>query len=231
MKSFSGGVACRPPMSRVRRGGRAAGQVRQCGEPDDRGEAGQEAVLAAAHGHEPGQPGEPAADRAGRDGVHTGAAAVADQRVLLGAEAGEVAVVEPHLLHELELPGQAGAHEDEDDPALRAVVLQGRGRQQRTVRRAAPQHPVDAGLDHGVRQAVPRIGPPDVRAARDDQAPRVVVVAEVVVARRIGAKVRIVVLRRQCQRPTILAASSSSSSGERAWSRRYLRDAATSARI
>jgi hypothetical protein len=42
----------------------------------------------------------------------------------IGARADEVAVVDPHLLDELELPAEAGTHEDEDDSSFHAIVLQ-----------------------------------------------------------------------------------------------------------
>ncbi|MFA3843706.1 hypothetical protein [Streptomyces aureus] len=63
---------------------------------------------------------------------------VADERVLFGSEPDEVAVVHPYLLDELELPGQARAHEDEDDAALDSVVFENTIGQLRAVGGSAP---------------------------------------------------------------------------------------------
>src|SRR4051812_36035341 len=113
-----------PEINRPAVTARTVAALGQRGEPFDCGHAGQVEVLAAADGHEAWQPGESAADRLAGDGVCVGAVVVAGEWILLGAEADEVAVVHPDLLDELELPGQARSQEDEDDAALRPVVLQ-----------------------------------------------------------------------------------------------------------
>ena len=160
--------------------------------------------------------------RIGRCGIVKRARAVvrADERVLLGRGADEDAVVEPLGLDELELALEVGAGEHEDDPAVGAVVLEHALGQHRAVARAAPDHAVQPDVDAAVVvQRVARVGPPRVGADRALEAARVVAEDEVVVAPRVARRAR---GRRAsgasasgaplCQRPTIFAPRSASSS-------------------
>src|SRR5437879_2712281 len=94
------------------------------------GDAGQEEVAAAPCPHELWQVAVAAADRAGRRGEGCPAAvAASDERVRGVVQAVERRVVQPAVLHELELPGQVGGQADEVDtgravrPASRAGAV------------------------------------------------------------------------------------------------------------
>src|ERR1700754_1281448 len=89
-------------------------RFRQRGQPGERRDTRQGEALAAADGDEPRKRGQAPPQWLRRNRESAGAVIVADQRVPLGAQTGEVAVVHPDLLHELELPGEARSQEDED---------------------------------------------------------------------------------------------------------------------
>ena len=117
--------------------------------------------------------GEAAPERLGR----------ADQRVGVVVEPGELRVVQPGLLHELELAGDVPAQADEVEAARLAVVLGVEcflGRERRAVLTAAAQEPMPPVQLQGVVRAgirverVARIRPPDVGADGAESAARVV---------------------------------------------------------
>ena len=71
----------------------------------------------------------------------------------------------PLRSHELELPLQMRADQEEDAAPLGAVILEHALRQGRPVVRAAPQEVVKVDCDNVVVQGVARIDPTNVRAA------------------------------------------------------------------
>ena len=160
--------------------------------------------------------------RIGRCGIVKRARLVvrSDEGVVLERGADEDAVVEPLGLDELELALEVRAGEDEDDPAVDAVVLEHAVGQHRPVARAAPDHPVQAHVDAAlVVQRVARVRPAGVGTDRALEPARIVAEEEVVVALRIAPQLRVVARRATsasgaplCQRPTIFAPSSASSS-------------------
>ncbi len=125
-----------------------------------------------------------------------------------------------------------GSDEDSDQAPVGAVVFQHALWQRRPVGGAAADeavHPCVA--DDG---GIAGVDAPDVRTGGAPEAAIVVLpVQEVVVAVRIGAQRRVVVLRGQLsgaplgQRPTIFAARSASSWALEVFARRYWRQAAT----
>ena len=173
--------------------------VLQLGEPAQGAQTRQEAVLAAAGDHEAGQVLQAAPDRLLRDGGAAGSAVVPGYRVLLAGVADEVAVVDPLGLDEFELSFEVGPDEDSDQAPVGAVVLQHALWQRRAVGGAAADeavHPCVA--DDG---GIAGVDAPDVRTGGAPEAAIVVLpVQEVVVAVRIGAQLRVIVLRGQRQR-------------------------------
>ena len=98
--------------------------------------------------------------------------------------------------------------EHEDDSAVDAVVLQDALGQHRAVAGAAPDHPVQADVDAAfVVERVARVRATGVRAGRAPEAAQVVVVVEVVVARRIRTELGIVPFRGQRERRAALPTS------------------------
>src|SRR4051794_22279502 len=134
---------------------------------------------------------------------HLALAAVrlADQEVLVAAEAERVAVVHPERLDGLELAPDVGLEADEDQPAVLAVVLAGAGRQQRAVG-AAPADDAVAFDEPAAEEAgrVARVGPADVGPVRAAQAERVVRVAEVVDPRGVARDRRVRTIRHRQRR-------------------------------
>jgi hypothetical protein len=82
-------------------------------------------------------------DRSGRNGEAASPIVIADQGGLLGTEAYKIAVVDPYLLYELKLARQARPDEDEHDAPLDTVVVKHTIGKYGSVRRSAPEHPVD----------------------------------------------------------------------------------------
>src|SRR6185295_2054322 len=122
-------------------------------------QTGNEAVFAAADGHEPRQTVKAPPRRPLGDGEVAVAVVVADERVLLGAVTDEIAVGHPLRLHELELPLQMRANQEEDAAALGAVVLEHALRQGRPVIGAPPQEVVEIDRDYFVLEGIARIDP------------------------------------------------------------------------
>src|SRR6266480_2063860 len=175
---------------------------RQLREIAQGGDAGQEEVGATPGPHELRQAAVARADRAGGCGEGAAAAVAASgQRVRVVIQAVERRVVQPGVLHELELPGQAGGQADEVDAGRLAGAVPG----SRAVAAAAADEAVEAIYVQGRAgsrlrvQRVTRIGPADVRAERAGHSQRVgVVIAEVVV----GGERWVVPVRRLDQRGT-----------------------------
>ena len=121
---------------------------------------------------------------------------IAADRIALIAEFMEIAVVDPDILSELELADQAGAdHERRDAPFL-AVVRRFLGKV-RSVSRPAADHAATIHVGGGVA----RIHPAHVRAERHGITVGVhVLIIEIVVALHVGAKLRVVLVRRKRQR-------------------------------
>ena len=101
---------------------RDAALAAESGEMTQPLETGQEEVLAAAARRERGQPLDRLAHGALRDLEFERAVVAADERVSLVAELVEVAVVDPDVLRELELPHEARADDECRNTALDAVV-------------------------------------------------------------------------------------------------------------
>src|SRR5262249_25709676 len=135
----------------------------------------------------------------GEDAV---AVVVADERILLGAVADEIAVGGPLRLNELELPLQMRADQEKDAAAFGAVVLEDAFRQLRPVVRAAPQEVVEIDRDDLVLEGIAWIDSTDMRAEGTAESPHVIGVGKNVVVVAIAPELRIVAIRRQHQRCT-----------------------------
>ena len=167
-------------------------EVRQ---PAQRPQARGEAVLPAAGDHERRQALQPAADRPLRDGKGARSVVRSGERVFLGRRADEDAVVQPLCLDELELALEVSSDEDEDDAAVRAVVLEDAFGEHRAVARADPEHAVEADVDaHLVIERVPGVRTPGMRAGRAFEAAQIIAVAKAVVAAWVRAEIAIVLL-------------------------------------
>jgi hypothetical protein len=167
-----------------------------------------EEVFAAAGDDERRQLLQPAAYRACGDREAARSVTRSDERVLLGGGADEDAVVQPLRLYELELALQVGAGEDEDDPAVFAVVLEHPLGQHRRVARAAADHAVQSDVDASFSvERVARIRTPRMSARRALEAAQVVAVEKVVVALRVGTDLGVVVLGSEHQRRPALPAA------------------------
>src|SRR3954454_17347890 len=201
-----------PAANRTRLGVRLAdpwraGSDRAVGQHPQRGHAGAEQVLAAAHGHE----ARLGLDEVGRVALDRHLAVgglLADQRVLVRAEAERVAVVHPERLDGLELAPDVRLEADEHQAALGAVAL-GAARGRRPAEgAAAADDPVAVGeppveeLRH-----VARVRPPDVGADRAAQPLGVVGVEEVVDPRGVGGDLRVRRVGRELQRRAVLPAA------------------------
>ena len=134
-----------------------------------------------------------------RNGEVAVAVVVADERVLLGAVTDEIAVGHPLRLHELELPLEMRANQEEDATALGAVVVEHALRQGRPVVGAPPQEVVEIDGHHLVLEGIARIDPPHVRAEGTFQSLHVIGIREHVVAVPVAPELRIVAIRCQYQ--------------------------------
>src|SRR5215211_5789535 len=180
----------------------------QLRQPAQRSQPRREAILAAAGDDERRQALQAAPDWPLRDGERAGPVVRPGERVLLGRRADEDAVVDPLGLDELELALEMRTDEHEDDSSVDAVVLQDAFGQHGTVAGAAPDHAMQADVDASlVVERVSRVGAPRVRASRAPEAAQIVVVVEVVVARRIRTELGIVVVRGERQGRATLPAS------------------------
>src|SRR5918994_5280542 len=158
----------------------------ELGQPVQGAQPGGEEVLAAARDDERRQALQPVPDRPVGDGERPGPVVRADERIFLGGSADEDPVVGPLRLDELELTLDVRSGEDEDDPAILAVVVEHPGRQRRAIARAAPDHAVQPDVDaHLVLERVARVGSARVGAGRALEAAQVVAVREGVVAPRV----------------------------------------------
>src|SRR6266516_3885704 len=89
------------------------------GQVPDRSDARQEEVRSALHGDEAGKPPQSGPHRLGLDGERVpGSAACADQWIRIVVEAGELRVVDPCVVNELELAGQVGIETNEVQPSI-----------------------------------------------------------------------------------------------------------------
>src|SRR5262249_39084709 len=150
-----------------------------------------EAIFAATDGDEPRQPVQAPPNRNSGNGEDAFALVVADERVLLGSVADEVAVGYPLRLQELELPTQIRADQQEDTTALSAVILQDALRQGWPVICAAAQEMVEIDGDNVVFQGIARIHTTNVRAERAFQSFHIIRVGEIIVAISVRAQCRI----------------------------------------
>jgi hypothetical protein len=89
-----------------------------------RAQTGHEAVLAATHAYKTWQALKAASDRPPRYREDAPAVIVADEGILLGSVADEIAVGRPLGLNEFELPPQMCADQEEDAAALSAVIFE-----------------------------------------------------------------------------------------------------------
>src|SRR5215472_11385014 len=96
----------------------------QASDPSQRAQPGHEAVLAATHGYELRQAVKTSSDRPLGNGEDAVAFVVADEGILLGSVADEIAVGHPLRLHELELPLLMRADQEEDAAALGAIIFE-----------------------------------------------------------------------------------------------------------
>src|SRR5436305_675991 len=176
---------CRLPISAVPRV-----QLRQ---PAQRAETRSEAVLPAAGDHERRQALQPAADRSLGDGEGARSVICSGERVFLGRRADKDAVVLPLRLDELKLALGIGTGEDEDDAAVRAVVLQDPVRQDRAIARSESEHAVQADIDaHLMIERVPGVRTPGMRADGTSESAQIIAVAEAVVTAWVRAEIGIV---------------------------------------
>src|SRR5262245_37890171 len=165
-------------------------------DPSQRAQSRHEAVLAATHGDEPRQALKTASDRPLGNSEDAVAVVVADERILLGSVADEVAVGHPLRLNKLELPMQVRADQQEDAAALGAVILEHAFRQGWSVVCAAAQKMVEIDSDNVVFQGIARIHTTNVRAKRAFQALHVTRITKIVIAISIRAQCGIVAVRR-----------------------------------
>src|SRR4051794_10610009 len=154
------------------------------GEGLQRRDRRREGVEAALGGHEAPELRQLLGDAAGE--VERDRAVDPDDRIGPVAVGGEARVVDPELLQELELVGDAGLVAGEHQPAgpVDPVPAPGGGIERRTERDAAPQDAPAVGrlLPHRGRGRLARIDLADVREARAALAVGVAVELEVVVA-------------------------------------------------
>jgi hypothetical protein len=117
---------------------------------------------------------------------------LADQEVLVAAQAERVAVVDPQRLDGLELAPDARVEADEDQPAVDAVVAGGVRCQWRPVGAAAADEAVAVG-EAAVEEpaGVARVAAADVGAERAAEAVGVAGVGEVVDRCRVGGERRV----------------------------------------
>src|ERR1700726_694764 len=128
-----------------------------------------------------------APDRTLRDSENSVAHIRSEDRVLLPSVTYEVAVRYPLRLYEFKLALQVSSDQQEDAAAIYAVVLHDAFRQRYAVIRASPKKMMKIYSYKVVLQSVARIHTSNVRTERALQPPRIVCVAENVVAIRICA--------------------------------------------
>src|SRR6185295_4192857 len=173
----------------------------QLRDPAQRAQRRCEAVLTAAGRDEGRQALQPPANRPRRNAEWTLPGASTHQRILFCRRRDVASVVDPLRLHELELTGQARADEHEAEPPVLAVVFEHALGKSWAVVGPAADHPVEA--DDAGDDGVARVHASDVRSDRALETPGIVVVIqEVVVARRIGTESRIVAIGRERERRT-----------------------------
>ena len=127
-------------------------------------QAGQEEILAAFHRDELAETREPLAHGVGLHGQVAGGAVTADEGIGLGIETAKRGVVDPVLLHELELTFDVAVQADEQQPALLPIVVVSVGGKQGTVGAATAKQSMSIGRSQaGHRigaERVTRIGAP-----------------------------------------------------------------------
>src|SRR5262249_21478804 len=179
--------------------GRHSPRCVEGGYPSQRAQSRHEAIFAATDVNEAWQSFQAPPNRSSRDGEDTFALVVADERILLGSVADEVAVGHPLRLNKLELPMQVRANQQEDAAALSTVILEHALRQGWSVVCAAAQKMVEIDSDNVVFQGIARIHTTNVRAKRAFQALHVIRITKIVIAISIRAQCGIVAVRRQHQ--------------------------------
>src|SRR2546426_10238315 len=105
------------------------------------------AVLASSGDHEAWQVVQPPADGMLWDGEGAAAVIGPSDHISLLIQTDEAAIVVPLRFHELKLPREIAADEDEDTSSVEAVVFQHALGQHRAVRRTAAQDAMQ--VDHG----------------------------------------------------------------------------------
>src|SRR5262249_22480343 len=167
-------------------------------------QARHEEVFAAAEHVERLDGVNPAAHGVFRDGEYRVVLLQPDVWIAFGAQVHEVSVVDPLLLQEFDRLRRPGADEDEVGTAWDFIVVL-RHRVwivRRAERRAAANDAMEVHIGQLRQLRVARIHATRVRAERDSQSLRVAAIREIVVALRIGAERRIVVLWSQLERST-----------------------------
>src|ERR1700757_1860552 len=109
------------------------------GQVSEAVETGKKKVCPAGEGGEGRQPFENLANRTLGDLVFQCAVLCSADRIALVSQFVKVAVVDPHVLCELELAHQAGADDERGDAPVGAVVVRALGKRL-AVRRAATDH-------------------------------------------------------------------------------------------
>src|SRR6185437_16484620 len=125
-----------------------------------------------------------------------------DDRITLVTGADEIAVIDPLLLQEFDSGHCPGADEQEDCAARYLVICFGQCIRivWWSIRRAAPDDPMNIDVSQPRQFRVSRIHAPDMTSERDLSAAFVVRVIEVVVSLRVGPDRGVINFRRQGQR-------------------------------
>src|SRR6516164_3496912 len=100
------------------------GILTQVGEPSQGTQPRHKTVFTAADGNEVRQPLKTASDWPLRNSEHAVAFVVTDEGILLRSVTDKIAIGHPLRLHELELPLQVSADQEEDAAALSAIVFE-----------------------------------------------------------------------------------------------------------
>jgi hypothetical protein len=102
---------------------------------------------------------------------------------------------------ELELALGVSSGEDEDDAAVRAVVLEDAFGERRAIARAEPEHAVEADVDaHLVIKRVPGVRTPGMSAGGTFEAAQIIAVAKAIVAAWVYPQIGIVLLGAERER-------------------------------
>src|SRR5262245_2266437 len=175
----------------------------ECGQIAKGFDPGKKKVSSTPYGRECRQAGDLLPDRTLGDLELQRAILRADDWIVLVAEFMKIRIVDPHVLRELKLANETGTTHKGGNASLHAVL--GRAfRQFWTVGTPATYHPAPVH----VRSGVTRIHAPNVRAEWNGITVRIhLPVIEVVIALRVRAERRIIVIRRQNERSAAAPAS------------------------